>query len=389
MKVIHLISGLRGGGAEHMILGLCRQSLHDPYTNMKVAILAHINDITWKFQESGIPVIAPARSKKRWPKTVRLTIDAFSTIRQVMKEKPDTIHAHLSYGAMAAAVIKIFRPKTRIVFTLHNISERRPLHATALFLTKLLRNTDIVFPGTRPNWFQKQNAVAIANGIDLQPYISLQPSKPAVFTCLFIGRLTEQKNPLFLIEVAKRLNQSESLSQSQSQSQSQSLSQSLSQSPRQSLSLKPSREFVIRILGDGPLEDEIRRLINIHHLEKHIQLEGYSNSIPAQLASAHCLLAPSKWEGMPLAILEAGAASLPVVATPAAVPALKTASSQLYIAETQAFPETIAAIMNDYPAALDRAETFRETVFNEFSIEKCYRNHLPLWAPANPDLGTK
>ena len=61
MTVIHLISGLRGGGAEHMILGLCRQSLHDPYTNMKVAILAHINDITWKFQESGIPVIAPAR----------------------------------------------------------------------------------------------------------------------------------------------------------------------------------------------------------------------------------------------------------------------------------------------------------------------------------------
>ena len=377
MKVIHLISGLRGGGAEHMILGLCRQSLHDPYTNMKVAILAHINDITWKFQESGIPVIAPARSKKRWPKTVRLTIDAFSTIRQVMKEKPDTIHAHLSYGAMAAAVIKIFRPKTRIVFTLHNISERRPLHATALFLTKLLRNTDIVFPGTRPNWFQKQNAVAIANGIDLQPYISLQPSKPAVFTCLFIGRLTEQKNPLFLIEVAKRLSQSESQSQS------------LNQSPRQSLSLKPSREFVIRILGDGPLEVEMRRLISLHHLEKRIQLEGYSNSIPAQLASAHCLLVPSKWEGMPLAILEAGAASLPVIATPAAVPALKTASSQLYIAETQAFPETIAAIMNDYPAALDRAETFRETVFNEFSIEKCYRNHLPLWAPANPDLGTK
>ena len=377
MKVIHLISGLRGGGAEHMILGLCRQSLHDPYTNMKVAILAHINDITWKFQESGIPVIAPARSKKRWPKTVRLTIDAFSTIRQVMKEKPDTIHAHLSYGAMAAAVIKIFRPKTRIVFTLHNICERRPLHATALFLTKLLRNTDIVFPGTRPNWFQKQNAVAIANGIDLQPYISLQPSKPAVFTCLFIGRLTEQKNPLFLIEVAKRLSQSESQSQS------------LNQSPRQSLSLKPSREFVIRILGDGPLEVEMRRLISLHHLEKRIQLEGYSNSIPAQLASAHCLLGPSKWEGMPLAILEAGAASLPVVATPAAVPALKTASSQLYIAETQAFPETIAAIMNDYPAALDRAETFLQTVFNEFSIEKCYRNHLPLWAPANPDLGTK
>ena len=377
MKVIHLISGLRGGGAEHMILGLCRQSLNDPYTNMKVAILAHINDITWKFQESGIPVIAPARSKKRWPKTVRLTIDAFSTIRQVMKEKPDTIHAHLSYGAMAAAVIKIFRPKTRIVFTLHNICERRPLHATALFLTKLLRNTDIVFPGTRPNWFQKQNAVAIANGIDLQPYISLQPSKPAVFTCLFIGRLTEQKNPLFLIEMAKRLNQS------------QSQSQSLNQSPRQSLSLKPSREFVIRILGDGPLEVEMRRLISLHHLEKRIQLEGYSNSIPAQLASAHCLLAPSKWEGMPLAILEAGAASLPVVATPAAVPALKTASSQLYIAETQAFPETIAAIMNDYPAALDRAETFLQTVFNEFSIEKCYRNHLPLWAPANPDLGTK
>ena len=377
MKVIHLISGLRGGGAEHMILGLCRQSLHDPYTNMKVAILAHINDITWKFQESGIPVIAPARSKKRWPKTVRLTIDAFSTIRQVMKEKPDTIHAHLSYGAMAAAVIKIFRPQTRIVFTLHNISERRPLHATVLFLTKLLRNTDIVFPGTHPNWFQKQNAVAIANGIDLQPYISLQPSKPAVFTCLFIGRLTEQKNPLFLIEVAKRLSQSESQSQSRKHR------------PRPSLSLKPSREFGSRILGEGPLEVEMRRLISLHHLEKRIQLEGYSNSIPAQLASAHCLLVPSKWEGMPLAILEAGAASLPVIATPAAVPALKTASSQLYIAETQAFPETIAAIMNDYPAALDRAETFLQTVFNEFSIEKCYRNHLRPWAPANPDLGTK
>jgi glycosyltransferase involved in cell wall biosynthesis len=73
--------------------------------------------------------------------------------------------------------------------------------------------------------------------------------------------------------------------------------------------------FHVDMLGDGPnrpaLEDEARAI----GLDRYLTFHGAQNSIGPYLASAFCMLTTSRWEGMPLAVLEALACGLPVVAS--------------------------------------------------------------------------
>ncbi len=73
--------------------------------------------------------------------------------------------------------------------------------------------------------------------------------------------------------------------------------------------------FHVDMLGDGPdrsaLEREARRL----GLDRHMTFHGAQNSIAPFLGESFCLLTTSLWEGMPLAVLEALAHGLPVVAS--------------------------------------------------------------------------
>src|SRR5690606_28316366 len=49
--------------------------------------------------------------------------------------------------------------------------------------------------------------------------------------------------------------------------------------------------------------------------ETHVRFVGRQSNVPAWLAAADGLILPSHWEGMPNAVLEAMAASLPVIGT--------------------------------------------------------------------------
>jgi glycosyltransferase involved in cell wall biosynthesis len=342
MKVIHLISGLRGGGAEQLILGLCKQAHQQSDIEMKVAVLSHIDDLAPQFIANNIELITPTPKKTKGFRT------ALSAINKVLKEKPDTVHAHLYWASLAAAFIKIKRPKTKIVFTLHNNYQPNFFKRLSLGLTKSFRNTDIIFPHTQPAWYQRKDAISIANGIDIKPYQTSIKEKEKTFTCLFIGRLTEQKNPLALINIAK----------------------SLSDTPN----------VQIKVYGEGPLQNELENQINQQGL-KNIELKGYTHNIPEALLTAHCLLLTANWEGMPLTIIEAAAAGLPIIATPPAVRSFPQLSQQIHTAEVKDFPKTILAIAGNYTEAAAQAAQYKSLIADEFSIKKCFSRHLLVWKP--------
>ncbi|MHB8776918.1 MAG: glycosyltransferase family 4 protein [Anaerolineales bacterium] len=68
-------------------------------------------------------------------------------------------------------------------------------------------------------------------------------------------------------------------------------------------------------VGDGPLEHESRSLVKSLGLQSVFHFAGYQDNIPAILMSLDCFLLSSHWEGFSIAILEAMAAGLPVIAT--------------------------------------------------------------------------
>ncbi|MEO0649797.1 MAG: glycosyltransferase family 4 protein, partial [Planctomycetota bacterium] len=69
------------------------------------------------------------------------------------------------------------------------------------------------------------------------------------------------------------------------------------------------------LAGHGDDEPELRRLVGELGLTDRVQFLGWRDDVPRLVASADALCLPSRWEGMPYAVLEAMAAGKPVVAT--------------------------------------------------------------------------
>ena len=68
-------------------------------------------------------------------------------------------------------------------------------------------------------------------------------------------------------------------------------------------------------VGDGPLWTEIRDEVERRGLGDRVRLVGRRGDVPRLMAAADLFVLPSRFEGLPLVVLEALAAGLPVVAT--------------------------------------------------------------------------
>jgi glycosyltransferase involved in cell wall biosynthesis len=69
------------------------------------------------------------------------------------------------------------------------------------------------------------------------------------------------------------------------------------------------------IAGVGSLEQEIRAETRRLGIEASVRLLGLRSDVPALMQAADGFVMTSRWEGLPMVLLEAGASGLPVVAT--------------------------------------------------------------------------
>ncbi|MCS6805703.1 MAG: glycosyltransferase [Acidobacteriota bacterium] len=69
------------------------------------------------------------------------------------------------------------------------------------------------------------------------------------------------------------------------------------------------------IVGDGPMRGALQRLARELHLTEEVIFTGYRRDVPALLRIFDVFVLPSRFEGLPLSILEAMAAGKPVIAS--------------------------------------------------------------------------
>lgn len=83
--------------------------------------------------------------------------------------------------------------------------------------------------------------------------------------------------------------------------------------------LKESRngagDLHLLIVGDGPERDTLQAQIEAHGMAGSIRLSGARDDVPRLLGAGDIFCLPSRQEGLGLAVIEAMAAGLPVVAT--------------------------------------------------------------------------
>ena len=83
------------------------------------------------------------------------------------------------------------------------------------------------------------------------------------------------------------------------------------------LAALPRRDVHLALLGDGPLEGEMRQLVARLGLDRRVHFCGFVDDVRPALASATASLLTSEREGLPRALMESLSMGIPVVSTAA------------------------------------------------------------------------
>ena len=123
-------------------------------------------------------------------------------------------------------------------------------------------------------------------GVDADFLVHPHVPIPAAPRLVCIGRLSEQKGHLLLIEAASKL-------------------------------AVTGLDFKLVFVGDGPLRSEIEQQIAQLKLQNNIEITGWASSdeVREQLLASRAMVLPSFAEGLPVVIMESLALNRPVIST--------------------------------------------------------------------------
>ncbi|MBE9531204.1 MAG: glycosyltransferase, partial [Proteobacteria bacterium] len=125
------------------------------------------------------------------------------------------------------------------------------------------------------------------------------------------------------------------------------------------------------IAGDGPLKDELAELVRSLGIADDVIFLGARRDVSSILKALDLYVLPSLWEGLPMALLEAMATSLPVVATRVSgVPEVieDDVSGMLVEAkDAKAFAAAMERVLVDSALAQRLGKSARETIEERFS----------------------
>ena len=344
MTVLHLIIGLSAGGAEHMVLELanqCQIKGHKPI----VVSLTKRDLILNKFIDKNITCYFLNIT------SVKSLRNGLGKLKEINSKNPGLVfHCHMFHALMVGLIYKIFIRNTPIIFTLHTNKVKQFYRKVALFLTMMLRSKDIIFSVNSKKWYLK-NSISIPNGVDLSKFKSKEKRyiKDTLFKFLFLGRLTEPKNPLFLVQLTQKLIEAN------------------------------HKNFIINVVGDGGLKEDLEKAIVKNNLSKYIKLLGFQNKVSKFLSESDCLIIPSLWEGMPVSIIEAGASKLPVISTPVgSIPDFLN-DNNAYVKNLEDFHSSMISVLINYSDADKKGENLFKLVKNKYDIEKVSDLHIKLY----------
>lgn len=207
--------------------------------------------------------------------------------------KPDHLHVHFGTNSAAVAMLCRVLGGPSYSITVHGPEEFD--RATVLALDeKIARSAFMVaisdFGRSQlMRWCDARHwpkIHVVRCGLDSaflrQPFMPI--SSAARLVC--VGRLSEQKGQLLLVEAAARLRDE-------------------------------GREFELLLVGDGNMRPQIEQAVARHHLNGVVKLTGAATGeqVRQHMLASRALVLPSLAEGLPVVIMEALALGRPVVTT--------------------------------------------------------------------------
>lgn len=341
INLLYIITGLGVGGAERVVLDLATYGNKEQY-NIKVISLSKRKEMLEIFKEQGVDVVSLCKGND------------FISFMQIVKflnhfvreNKIDIIHAHMTHALIVSSMVKVSNPNLKIIFTSHSINLESKIRELLIFVLKLFRSVDILFSKEQLKFFYKKECQYIPNGIHIQDY-ELQIKKNDKFTFISVGRLEEEKNHKALINSVR--------------------------------SIKAKYDFEVWIVGNGYLREELIQLVKKYKLGNYVKFLGLRKDIPVLLNQAHCFVLPSLWEGLPMALLEAASAKLPIISTPVgSIPSLLN-NDNAYLTDIEHLSKKMSEVMDNYEIALLKAQKLKEKIIENYSLESVVEKHEEIY----------
>lgn len=293
-NVLHVVSRLPIGGVENMLLREV-QGYNKERFNASVCCIKEGGKIADELERSGYKVEVLSKMKGHgfdWS-VIR------ALYRIIKRDNIQILRTHQYHANLYGRFAGILANVPVIIPTFHNLyrSPNKPkLHRR--FLNYLLSFfSDVLVPVSgsvasdmiKFDWANRKKVRTIYNGIVIEDYnialskqkarriLNLPPNCTIIGT---VGRLTAQKGHRHLIEAASKL-----------------------------------RDNCFVIAGDGHLMEELKNLSSYFKVNCIFMGSISPENIPLFLRSLDIFCFPSLWEGLPVALIEALAAGLPIVAS--------------------------------------------------------------------------
>lgn len=369
-RLLYVITKANWGGAQRYVYDLATAAKAHGF---EVAVATGgTGPLTEQLETAGIRVIAlPLRQRKNFFLDVITFGSLFSLLKLLKTERPDLVHVNSAkaggLGAFAARLAGI----PRIIFTAHGWEFNAPRSTISKigiyffsWLTIVLSHTTIcVSEAIKKDvrWLPlvSNKLRVIHNGVAPAAYLSRAEARhrlaPHLSASVWIGMISEL-HPTKRIEDAIRAF---------------------------SLLVHEFADSALIVLGEGTERGCLEKLITELHLEKRVKLIGHVPDAPQYLRAFEVFVHSSQSEALAFAVLEAGLASLPVVATRVGgIPEI-IASETHGILVPARNPEALAGALRELlrnpVAAEEMARRLHDRVRAEFSKEKMVAATLALY----------
>jgi glycosyltransferase involved in cell wall biosynthesis len=299
-RVLWTIKGLGPGGAERLLVAAAQARDRDRFDIEIAYLLPWKNHLVAELEALGVSCVCLEVRDERDLRWVR-------RLRGLMRDRRiDIVHAHSPYvAAFSRLATRSFRPgkRPRMVTTEHNpwTTFKRPTRIANALTAGLDDATIAVSQETFDSMSARARAhtEVLAHGISVERVRMLTADRAAVRhelgiddATILVGTVANyhpKKDWPNLLHAARLLAD------------------------------RPlaDRQVAVRFcaVGQGPLESEVEALHRELHLDGVVTLTGYRPDAPRLMAGADVFVLASRWEGLPVAVMEACALGLPLVTT--------------------------------------------------------------------------
>lgn len=293
VRVLWVVKGLGPGGAEHLLAAAARCHDRQRFHIECAYVLAYKDHLVGDLEAAGVVTHCLSRADRdlRWP--LRLA-------RLVRKGGFEVVHVHsplpASVARLAARGMGTHRP--RFVSTEHNgwASHALPTRLANRFTSRWNDATFAVSEETRASMSgpAAKQAITLVHGIDVARTAAFAAERGEVrrrfglpddaFVIGTVANFREQKDYPNLLKAAR-------------------------------LCLDAGVPLQWLLVGQGPQEQQTRALAEELGLGEVVTFTGFQPDGARIMAAFDVFTMASKWEGLPVALMEALALGLPVVST--------------------------------------------------------------------------